>query len=84
MSLNRYGFIYDWNIRLNIDDKQLRILEQIKQFVVSSQGIVFNGINLKEKYYWTEEKLALSKARHLLVLGDGDAWMKTSPRAPTS
>jgi len=37
-------------MQLNMDDKQIQTLEQIKQFVESSQGIDFNGLNLKEKY----------------------------------
>ena len=71
MSLWRYGFIYDWNMRLNIDDKQLRTLEQVKQFVDSSQGLEFNGINLKEKYHWTEEVLKKFKYQRLRKTGKG-------------
>ena len=63
MSLNRYGLFYDGNMRLNMDDKELRTLEQVKQFVDSSQGIEFNGLNLKEKYRWTEEVLRNSSTR---------------------
>jgi len=31
--------------------------KQVKQFVDSSQGIEFSGLNPKEKYLWTEEVL---------------------------
>jgi hypothetical protein len=54
-----------------MDDKQLRTLEQVKQFVGSSQGIEFNGINLKEKYQWTEEVLKRFKYRQLKKAGKG-------------
>ena len=56
---------------LNMDDKQLRTLEQVKQFVDSSQGIEFNGINLKEKYRWTEEALKKFKYQRLRKTGKG-------------
>jgi hypothetical protein len=42
-------------MQLDMDDKQLRTLEQVKQFMDSTQGIEFNGTNLREKYHWTEE-----------------------------
>jgi hypothetical protein len=57
MSPWRYGVVYDWNMQLIMDDKEVRTLEQVKQFVDSSQGIEFSGLNLKEKYLWTEEVL---------------------------
>lgn len=58
-------------MRLNMDDKQLRTLEQVKQFVDSSQGIEFNGINLKEKYHWIEEALRKFKYQRLKKAGKG-------------
>jgi transposase len=54
-----------------MDDKQLRTLEQVKQFVASSQGIEFNGINVKEKYHWTEEVLKKFKYQQLRKSGKG-------------
>ena len=54
-----------------MDDKQLRTLEQVKQFVDSSQGIEFNGLNLKEKYHWTEEVLRRFKYQWLKKAGKG-------------
>jgi len=42
-------------MQLIMDDKEVRTLEQVKQFVDSSQGIEFSGLNPKEKYLWTEE-----------------------------
>jgi hypothetical protein len=54
-----------------MDDKELRTLEQVKQFVDSSQGIDFNGLNLKEKYQWTEEVLTKFKYHRLKRNGKG-------------
>jgi hypothetical protein len=54
-----------------MDDKQVRTLEQVKQFVASSQGIEFNGLNLKEKYRWTEEVLKKFKYQRLKKAGKG-------------
>ena len=51
--------------RNNMDDKELRTLEQIKQFVDSSEGIEFSGLNVKEKYIWTEEVLKKFKYQRL-------------------
>ena len=48
-----------------MDDKEVRTLEQVKQFVDSSQGIEFSGLNLKEKYIWTEEVLKKFKYQWL-------------------
>ena len=55
MSLWRYGVVYDWNMQLIMDDKEIWTLEQVEQFVDSSQGIEFSGLNLKEKYLLAEE-----------------------------
>jgi len=71
MSLWRYGLVYDWNMRLNMDDREVRTLEQVKQFVDSSQGIEFRGINQKEKYRWTEEVLRKFKYERLRKTGKG-------------
>ena len=57
MSPWRYGVVYDWNMQLIMDDKQIQTLEQVKQFVASSQTIEFRGINTNEKYQWIEEVL---------------------------
>jgi hypothetical protein len=54
-----------------MDDKELRTLEQVEQFIASSQGIEFNGLNLKEKYRWTEEVLTKFKYPRLKKAGKG-------------
>jgi hypothetical protein len=54
-----------------MDDKEVRTLEQVKQFVDSSQGIAFSGLNVKEKYIWTEEVLKKFKYQWLKRNGKG-------------
>ena len=71
MSPWRDGVVYDWNMQLNMDDKQIQTLEQVKQFVVSSQTIEFKGINTHEKYQWIEEVLRKFKYRWLKRNGKG-------------
>ena len=71
MSPWRYGVGYDWNMQLNMDDKQIQTLEQVQQFVASSQTIEFKGINTDEKYQWTEEVLKKFKYQWLKRNGKG-------------
>jgi len=52
-----------------------------------SEKTLYGGIEETEEfgeklYLKGEEKLCLSKARHLLVLGDGDAWIKNIADGP--
>ncbi len=54
-----------------MDDKQLKTLEQVKRFVASSQEIEFNGIDLREKYRWTEEVLKKFPYQRLKKAGKG-------------
>jgi hypothetical protein len=56
---------------LNMDDKQIQTLEQVKQFVESSQTIEFKGINTQEKYRWIEEVLRKFKYQWLKKNGKG-------------
>jgi transposase len=58
-------------MQLIMDDKEVRTLEQVKQFVDSSQGIEFSGLNVKEKYIWTEEVLKKFKYQWLKRNGKG-------------
>ena len=71
MSPWRYGVVYDWNMRLNMNDEQLQSLEEVKQFTNSSQTIDFKGINTKEKYQWIEEVLKKFKYQRLKRTGKG-------------
>lgn len=54
-----------------MDDKELRTLEQVKGFISSSQGIEFKGLNVTEKYGWTEEVLRKFKYERLKKAGRG-------------
>ena len=54
-----------------MDDKQIQTLEQVQQFVASSQTIEFKGINTKEKYQWIEEVLKKFKYQWLKRNGKG-------------
>jgi hypothetical protein len=54
-----------------MDDRELRTLEQVKQFMDSSRGIEFSGLNLKEKYSGTEEVLKKFKYQRLKKAGKG-------------
>jgi hypothetical protein len=54
-----------------MDDKKLRTLEQVKQFVDNSRGIAFNGLNQKEKYHWIEEVLRRFQYQRLKKAGKG-------------
>src|ERR1035437_658538 len=71
MSPWRYGVVYDWDMRLKMNDEQLQTLEQVKQFIDSSQAIEFKGINTKEKYQWIEEVLRKFKYHRLKRSGKG-------------
>ena len=63
--------MYVWNMQLIMDVKQIQTLEQVQQFVASSRGIAFSGLNLKEKYLWTEEVLKKFKYPWLKRKGKG-------------
>jgi len=54
-----------------MDDRELRMLEEVKQFLDSSQRIEFRGLNVKEKYGWTEEVLKRFKYQRLKKAGKG-------------
>lgn len=54
-----------------MDDKEIQTLEQVKQFVASSQTIEFKGINTHEKYQWIEEVLRKFKYQWLKRNGKG-------------
>lgn len=71
MSPWRYEVVYDWNMQLIMDDKQIQTLEQIQQFVASSQTIEFKGIDTKEKYQWIEAVLKKFKYQWLKRQGKG-------------
>src|SRR5659263_97489 len=71
MSPCRYGVVYDWDMRLNMNDEQLQTIEQVNQFIDSSQEIKYKGINIQEKYQWIEEVLRKFKYKRLKRNGKG-------------
>ena len=50
---------------LNMNDRQLETIEQVRQFVEGSQAVEFKGLTAKEKYYWIEEVLIRFKYHRL-------------------
>ena len=67
--------VYDWDMRLSMNDEQIQTLEQVKQFVEGSQAIAFKGINAEEKYIWIEE--VLRKFKYRCVRRDGKGLIRS-------
>lgn len=50
MSLKRIGqAVYDWDIRLIVNDEQLRTIEQVKQFLEGSEALESRGLCVEEE-----------------------------------
>jgi hypothetical protein len=49
--------VYDWDMRLIMNDESLQALEQVRQFLGGSKAVEFRGLTAKEKYRWIEEVL---------------------------
>jgi hypothetical protein len=58
-------------MRLNMNDEQLRTLEQVKSFIEGSQEVEFKGLNAPEKYNWIEEVLKRFRYPKLQKEGKG-------------
>jgi transposase InsO family protein len=58
-------------MRLKMNDERMQTLDQVKQFVESSEAVAFKGINVKEKYTWMEEVLRKFKYNYLRRTGKG-------------
>jgi hypothetical protein len=56
---------YNWDLRINMNDEKLQRVEQLKQFVESSQAIEFEGIITQEKYPLMEGVLRKFKYQKL-------------------
>jgi len=54
-----------------MNDEQLQTIEQVNQFIDSSQEIKYKGINIQEKYQWIEEVLRKFKYKRLKRNGKG-------------
>jgi len=57
--------VYDWDMRLIMNDRQLQTVEQVRQFLEGSEAVEFKGLTPKEKYYWIEEMLIRFKYHRL-------------------
>ncbi len=44
-------------MQLIMNDGQLQMVEQVKQFLEGSEAVEFRRLMAKEKYYWIEEVL---------------------------
>jgi len=60
--------VYDWDMRLIINDEQLQTIEQIKQFLEGGEPLEFRGLSTEEKYKWIET--ALVKFKYVEVPAD--------------
>jgi len=49
--------VYDWDMRLFMNDEQLQTLEQVKRFLEGSDALEFRDLTIEEKYRWIEEVL---------------------------
>ena len=45
---------YDWDVQPIMNDGQLQRVEQIRQFLDSSEAVKFRGLTASEKYYWIQ------------------------------
>ena len=45
---------YDWDVQPIMNDGQLQRVEQIRQFLDSSEAVEFRGLTASEKYYWIQ------------------------------
>ena len=49
--------VYDWDMRLIMNDERLQTIEQVRQFLEGSEAVELRDLTVKEKYYWIEEVL---------------------------
>ena len=49
--------VYDWDMQLIMNDKQIQTIEQVKQFLEGNEALEFRGLSTEEKYEWTETAL---------------------------
>ena len=52
-----WQLVYDWDMRLIMNDAKLQTVEQVRQFLEGSDAVEFRGLTAKEKYYWIEKVL---------------------------
>ncbi|MCL0057436.1 hypothetical protein M1N50_03890 [Dehalococcoidia bacterium] len=49
--------VYDWDMRLIMNDTQLQTIEQVRRFLEGSKALEFKGLLTEEKYEWVETVL---------------------------
>jgi len=49
--------VYDWDMQLIMNDRNLQTIEQIRQFLRGSEALEFRGLSVGEKYDRIEEVL---------------------------
>jgi len=47
--------VYDWDMRLIMNDRKLQTIEQVRQFLGGSEALEFRVLSVGEKYDWIEE-----------------------------
>jgi hypothetical protein len=57
--------VYDWDMRLIMNDEQLQTMEQVDLFLKGSEALEFRGLTAEEKYRWIEEVLIRFKYHRL-------------------
>lgn len=62
-------------MRLNMNDEQLRTLDQVKSFIEGNQTVEFKGLNAREKYHWIEE--VLKRFRYAKLQKEGKGLIKS-------
>lgn len=49
--------VYDWDMRLIMNDTQLQTIEQVRRFLEGGRALEFKGLLTEEKYEWVETVL---------------------------
>jgi transposase InsO family protein len=49
--------VYDWDMRLIMNDERLQTIEQVTQFLEGSEALELRGVSVEERYRWIEEVL---------------------------
>ena len=49
--------VYDWDMRLIMNDENLQTIEQVKQFLEGNERVELRGLTVEEKYDWIERVL---------------------------
>ena len=64
-----------------MNDKQLKTVEQVRQFLEGSEVVEFRGLTAKDKYYWIEE--VLIRFEYHLLKRDGKGVIRRYTRKVT-